>query len=111
MSDVWKAKTRKVKIEDARKDYDALIDEASTGYRRVVLEKDGVPAAVIISPKEYERMLLRDARQERALEVVDRIKAAFADVPEDELQREIDKAVQEVRQEMREERRRAAKTS
>jgi len=46
-----------------------------------------------------------DSEAERDFAAIDAIRATFANVPEDELEREVAKAVHEVRLEVREERR------
>jgi PHD/YefM family antitoxin component YafN of YafNO toxin-antitoxin module len=92
VTDRWKPKTRIVSVDEAAT-LDALLPEVSSGYHRIVLESKGGTAGVLISRLEYERLLRMDADRERDFAVIDRIRERFADVPDDELQREIDKAV------------------
>ena len=73
------------------------------GEMRVVVVEQGQPVAVIISTEEYrgfrqhEDALARDALRETTTQ----IGRAFSDVPDDELQRELDRARQIVRAQVR----------
>jgi hypothetical protein len=40
-----------------------------------------------------------DEQREKAFEIIDRMREAFKDVPEDEIEREVEKAIAEVRAE------------
>lgn len=69
--------------------------------RRVVLERGGVPVAVLVSPREFarlERMWEVWEEDERLLEEVG---AAFADQDPETIERETARAIQEVREEAR----------
>jgi len=62
--------------------------------------ENGVPVAAIVSPSDLAYLGQRDHNKEAFFAVVDEIQAAFADVPEEELEREIAKAVAEARAEL-----------
>jgi hypothetical protein len=99
VTDRWKPKTRTISIREEDPTLDALLAEVASGNKRLVLEENGAIAGVLLSPLEYQRLLRSDSRTEKDLAVIDEIRAAFADVPEDELQREIDKATAAARKE------------
>ncbi len=61
------------------------------------------------TPEDLERLRRYDAERAARFAVLDRIGAAFADVPDEELEREVAKAVAEVRAEMQAEREQAAR--
>jgi hypothetical protein len=58
-----------------------------------------------------ERLARLDAQREERFAVVDRMRAAFADVPTEEIEREAAKAVAEVRAEMAAERKAHARNT
>ena len=71
------------------------------GETRVVIEKDGLPVAVLVSPKDLEWIERFETEWEEDFAVFDEMSAAFAGVPAEEIERETAKAVAEVRAEMR----------
>ncbi|MBI4310880.1 MAG: type II toxin-antitoxin system Phd/YefM family antitoxin [Chloroflexi bacterium] len=99
--------TRTLKATEARRQWDALLDQVSKEKARVLVEKDGVPVAAIVSPEDLERLVEYERRREEGFKVLHEISAAFKDVPREEIEREVDKAVAQVREEMRRERKAA----
>jgi prevent-host-death family protein len=93
-----------VTVSDIQRELESLVDRVHQGEIRVVVEKDGTPVAVFVSPRDLERLDQFDAEWEDDFAVFDEISSAFADVPLEELEQEVDKAVAEVRAEMRAER-------
>jgi hypothetical protein len=94
-----------VQISDVPGELDALVDLVRQGGARIVVEKDGIPVAVFVSPDDLERLNRFDADWEDDFAVFDEMTAAFAGVPLEEIEREADNAVAEARAEMRAERR------
>ena len=76
---------------------------------RVVLEQGGVPVAAIVSADDLQELLRWKRQREEAFGIIDEIRAAFADVSDVELEREIDDAISEVRAE-KQAQQRAART-
>jgi hypothetical protein len=68
---------------------------------RVLVEESGVPVAAIISVRDLERFERMEAARAERFRVIDELQRAFADVPEEELQREISRAIADVRAEDR----------
>ena len=93
-------KTHIVGAADARARFAELVNAAAKNGDRVLIEKNGVPAAALISAFEYERMLSLIDERWRATSVIDEIREKFKDVDPDELQREVDKAFKEARAEL-----------
>jgi PHD/YefM family antitoxin component YafN of YafNO toxin-antitoxin module len=90
-----------VTVAEARERFDDLLAPARGGRgRRVVIERDGEPVAAVISFRDLERFDLMLRRRQRNWESLERIRRAFDDVPDAELEREIDKAVAEARAEL-----------
>lgn len=93
--------TETINVSEAKQDWRRLVDEVVRGRRRVLMERDGVPVAAIVSTQDLERLRQLDAQRERDLAILDASQAAFNEVPEDELEREIAKALAELRAENR----------
>lgn len=102
---------RTIIITDAGERFDELVAEVVQRRGQVVLEANGVAVAALIPAADLARLRRYDAERAADFAIVDQMRAAFADVPDDELEREIAKAIAEVRAEMREERARAAHAS
>jgi prevent-host-death family protein len=94
--------TETVTVAAARERFDDLLAHAAGGRgRRVVIERDGEPVAAVISFRDLERFDLLLRQRQRNWDKLERISRAFDDVPDEELEREIDKAVAEARAELR----------
>lgn len=88
----------------AIRDFGGIIDRVSRGDVRVRIEDDGIPVAAIISVAELERLQEHERRRAERFKIVDEMRAAFAGVPAEEIEREAAKAIAEVRAERRAER-------
>lgn len=100
-----------VSVTEAQEQWNTLVDAVARRQRRVVLEKNGRPVAAIISAADLERLRRYDAEREERFRIIDVMRAAFADVPDEELEREINKAFAEARAERRAERERTTRTA
>lgn len=102
-----------MELTDTNQQLSQVIHRVAKGEPRVVVEKSGPPVAVIISTEEYRNFKdqeeARKARLEEIRETFAKFSDAFADVPPDELEREIAKARETARAELRAEREAAAK--
>ena len=93
--------TETLKASEARAGWAALLNRVFRRQAHVVIEKSGIPVAVLISPREYAWFQTMLAQRARDFEAIERLRAAFADVPDDEIEREVDHALAEVRAERR----------
>ena len=100
--------TQTMKVTDAREHWSAVIGAVFRRQKRVVLEKAGIPVAALVSTEDLERLRRYDAERAADFAVIDRMRDAFKDVPDEELEAEIAKAVEEARAELRAEREQAA---
>jgi hypothetical protein len=68
----------------------------------VLVEKNGIPVAGIVSTADLERLARFDRERAEAFKVIDELREAFKDVPAEEIERETDRIVARVRAENRE---------
>jgi hypothetical protein len=68
---------------------------------RVIIEKSGIPVAAMLSMDEFQLYLRLKSKREERFKILDEMRAAFKDVPFEELEREVEKAVAEGRAENR----------
>ena len=71
------------------------------GDTRVIVEKDGIPVAGLISAADMERLRMLEEERERNFGVLDEIRSAFEDVSDDELEKEVEEALAALRAERR----------
>ena len=100
--------TQTMKASEARQQFSQLLNRVSRRETRVVVEKSGVPVAAIISAQDLEELARFEAQREKDFAIIDEIRAAFKDVPDEELEREVARAVAEARAKLREEAKRGA---
>jgi prevent-host-death family protein len=98
--------TESLEITEVQSDLVSLVHDVAQKQSRVLVEEEGAPVAAIVSLEDYRQLTRLDARRR----VVEAIREAFHDVPDDELERETAKALEEVRAEMRAEREVAARS-
>ncbi|MBA2595924.1 MAG: type II toxin-antitoxin system Phd/YefM family antitoxin [Chloroflexia bacterium] len=96
--------TRTMKFSEIKNHLSSLVDEVSRGEARVVIEKAGIPVAVLISAEDLPRLARMDEQFAERRRVLEAMREPFRDVPEEEIEREVTRAVAEVRAEMRAER-------
>jgi prevent-host-death family protein len=101
--------TQTMKTTDVRRDWSKLLNQVFRRQARVIVEKSGIPVAAIISAQDLARFTRMEAERAERFKVIDRTRAAFADVPDEELEREVVQAVAEARAELRAEREQDAK--
>ena len=102
--------TETMDVAQVRERWSPVIDAVARGRTRVVIERAGIPVAALVSAADLRRLRRNDAERAADFAVLDRIGAAFADVPYDELEREVAKANAEARAELRAEREQAERS-
>ena len=93
--------TQTLKASDVRSNWSQLLNQVFRGETEVVVEKSGIPVAAIVSAHDYQKLQQIKQARERDFAVIDKMRAAFKDIPDDEIEREVSKAVTEVRKESR----------
>src|SRR5215213_6150511 len=100
--------TQTMKISSVRAELNTLVNQVYRHETRVVVEKSGIPVAALVSTDDLKRLDEFDRERAARFAILDEMRAAFRDVPPEELEREAARALAEVRAEMREERAKAA---
>ena len=91
---------RRMSSRDARANFSEILGLVYYTQEPVIVEKKGKPVAVVISPREFERIQQeREERRQRAWEAVRRVQEANQDKDPDEVYRDVTAVVEEVRQE------------
>ncbi|UCH26711.1 MAG: type II toxin-antitoxin system Phd/YefM family antitoxin [Trueperaceae bacterium] len=81
------------------KQLDSLVDEVGKTYLSVILEKDGTPAAVLVSLEDYRTIT---SLRERLADQIEHVSTyAATQSSQDEIQAEIEAAVAAVEDEAR----------
>ena len=93
--------TRTMTVAQAHENWSEAPGAVSRRRERVVLERDGRPVAMLVSAADFEQFQFYEAKRAEQFAVLGRMRAAFADVPDDELEREVARAIAEVRAERR----------
>jgi prevent-host-death family protein len=96
--------TQTMKISTVRAELNSLVNQVYRKETRVVVEKSGIPVAALVSTDDLERLDQLDRERAARFAILDEFRAAFKDVPPEELELEAERALAEVRAEMRAER-------
>ena len=89
--------TEQMNASEARQQWSELLDRVLRKEARVVVEKSGIPVAAVVSTDDLERLALLEQEREKDFKVIDELREAFKDVPEEEIEREADRAIEEAR--------------
>jgi len=96
--------TETMKFTDARQQLSQVVNRVARHETRVLIEKSGVPVAALVSADDLRRLNQLEAWRQEQIAAISRISDAFADVPIEELERQVELAVAEARAELRAER-------
>jgi prevent-host-death family protein len=84
-------------VSQARQQFSETLNRVYRGEARVVVEKSGIPVGAIVSLRDLEDVQHLARVKAQGWDAVRRLREAFADVPDDELEREIDNAISNVK--------------
>jgi prevent-host-death family protein len=93
--------TETINSSDARQQFAGVLNRVFRKETRVVVEKSGIPIAAIVSTDDLARLNQLDRERAERFTVIEELRAAFAGVPDAELEREAERALAEVREERR----------
>lgn len=93
--------TQTMKSSDARQQWSQLLNKVFRKETRVIVKKSGIPVAAIISPSDFERLNQLEAQRAERFQALHATREAFKDVPDEELEREVNRAFEEGRKKAR----------
>jgi len=88
-------------IAEVKGGLDDVVERVRSGGHRVIVERDGIPVAVFMSPEDLRRLEEFEARNSKQREVIDEMGRALADVPIDERELYFEQVVAGARAELR----------
>ncbi len=89
--------TERINASEVRQQWGEILDRVYRKEARVVIEKSGIPVAVVVSTDDMERLARLEHERSKDFKVIDEMREAFKGVSEDEIERETDRAIAEVR--------------
>jgi prevent-host-death family protein len=95
--------TKRYSVKDARANFSDVLGTVFYGQEAVIVERNGRPMAVLISPEQWERY--QRSTKQQFFETVDQLQERNHDIDPVEAEREIAQAVEEVRRERNEQNR------
>jgi len=82
-----------MKISEVKNQFSSLVNEVYRGETRVVIEKAGIPVAVLVSAADLPRLARSDEQYAERRRVLEAMRAPFRDVPDEEIEREVAKTL------------------
>ena len=83
-----------VGAREARQRFADLIGRVGYGKEVAIVERSGKPMMALIPIELYEQLV---AEREARFQVLDRIRMRLPDIPEEEIERDVNQAIAEVR--------------
>ena len=99
--------TETMTASQVRQQFASTINRIAKDETRVIVEKNGVPVAVMLPISDLRRLERIDEQFHNDWAIVEAFRRPFRDVPADEIERETAKAIAEAREEIMAERVRA----
>ena len=98
--------TKIIKISALKNSLSRVVNAVSNDESRMLVEKNGVPVAAIVSVSDLRRLvhyerISREPADEDPFAVIDRAREAFKDVPPEEIEQETDRIIARIRAENR----------
>ena len=86
-----------MKISDVKNTLSSLVNKVYRKETRILVEKAGIPVAALVSADDLRRLNQLDSQWNQTTRALERLSAAFADVPVEELEAKIDQIIAEDR--------------
>lgn len=102
------SESRTMSASEVRSHWSEVVEEVHSAGARVIVERSGIPVVAVISIEDLRLLDRLWAARREEFRVIEEMWEAFADVPQDELEREVEKAVAEARAALRAERAKTA---
>jgi hypothetical protein len=91
------ADTETIENQDVQANWREVLDWVRRGETRVPAAKDGAPVVAVFLATDFARFRRCVAERQEGVRSLERGRAAFADVPEGELEREVARALSDAR--------------
>jgi prevent-host-death family protein len=91
-------RTKTIKASDARQQFSQLLNEVFRRESRIIVEKSGIPVAAIVSAEDVQQLACLEDERRRDFAILDEMRAAFKDIPPEEIEREVARAIRAVRE-------------
>lgn len=88
-------------VSETRRTFSETLNRVYRGEARVVVEKSGIAVGAIVSPREFALLQRLEEERRVTLEAFAKAREGFVDIPEEELEREIESAITDVEDEHR----------
>jgi prevent-host-death family protein len=89
--------TQVMKASDVRMQWSQLLNKVFRGKTRVIVEKSGIPVAAVISAEDLKRLTQLEEQRNERFKALDKIREAFKDVPDDEIEYQVNDAITQIR--------------
>jgi prevent-host-death family protein len=93
--------TKTIKASEARQQFSELLNQVFKGETRVLVEKSGIPVAAIVSAPDLNKLQQLESQQAERIKLLERLRAGFADLSEEQIQREVAKIIEKQRRQER----------
>jgi prevent-host-death family protein len=93
--------TKTIKASEARQQFSELLNQVFKGETRVLVEKSGIPVAAIVSATDLNKLQQLESQQSERFKLLERLRADFADLSEEQIQRAVTEIIEKQRQQER----------
>jgi prevent-host-death family protein len=93
--------TKTLKASEARQQFSELLNQVFKGETRVLVEKSGIPVAAIVSTTDLNKLQQLESQQSERFKLLERLRAGFADLSEEQIQRAVTEIIEKQRQQER----------
>jgi prevent-host-death family protein len=96
-----KPETTTMNVTEARAQFSSLLNSVFRGEQRVIVEKNGIPVAALVSIDDLKSLERFDAETAYRRRIVTAIREPFKDIPSEEIEAEVARIIEEDRAEQR----------
>ncbi len=93
--------TKTLKASEARQQFSELLNQVFKGETRILVEKSGIPVAAIVSATDLNKLQQLESQQSERFKLLERLRAGFADLSEEQIQRKVTEIIEKQRQQER----------
>ena len=106
-----KPTTERMTVSEVEDRLSSLVGKISRDDTRVRVEEDGIPVAGIVPVEDMRQLARLDETNREAYELLQAIRSRFADVSDEEIERQTERIMAEIKAENRAARERVAKST